>query len=104
MAVDHHRSPLKSSDLQYKYPESTAKGDDPSKRGTPDKDLLNRSEWYEMLYFCNQFANTHGNGDRDIALRAERLIKESVPREFHSHAHIDKWLYDNWRMQEFRNV
>lgn len=104
MATDHRLGPLKKSDLQYDYPKSVTEGDDPSKRGTPDKDLLNRSEWYEMLYFCNQFANVHGKGDKDIALRAERLIQESVPGEFHSHAHIDKWLFDNWRMQAYVNV
>ena len=104
MAVDHHLGPLKKSDLQYEYADSSTEGDDPSKRGTPDKDLLNRSEGYEILYFCNKFANIHGSGDKDIALRAERLIQESVPGEFHSHTHIDKWLYDNWKMQEFRNV
>jgi hypothetical protein len=105
MAVDHRLGPLKKSDLQYEYAKSTTEGDDPSKRGTPDKDLLNRSEWYEMLYFCNQFANDLGKGNKSVALRAERLIKlKKVPADFHSHAHIAKWLVDNWKMQEFKDV
>lgn len=97
MAVDHRTSPLKKSDLQYEYPRSTAGGDDPSKRNFPDDIFLNRSEWYEMLYFCNKFANENGQGSKVIALKTERLIKEGhVPSNLHSHANIKKWLFENW--------
>ncbi|WP_402719105.1 hypothetical protein [Janthinobacterium rivuli] len=97
MAADHRLGPLKKSDLQYEYPESATEGDDPSKRGTPDKDLLNRSEWYEMLYFCNRFANENLNGKKDVALRVERLIKgDFVPADMHSQERIERFIIDNW--------
>lgn len=96
---DHRLEPLKKSDLQFEYPLSANRGDDPSKRGEPDRSLLNRSEWYEMLYFCNRFTNTYGKGDRGIALKTERLIKrDHVPSNLHSHEHIEQWLLKNWKM------
>lgn len=96
MAVDHRLTPLKKSDLQFNYPPSTTSGDDPSKRNFPDDIFLNRSEWYEMLYFCNKFANTCGKESKTVALKAERLIHGNVPSNLHSHANIQKWLIDNW--------
>lgn len=99
MAVDHRVSPLKKSDLQYEYPKSVAGGDDPTKRGIPDSKLLNRSEWYEMLYYCNRFANTYCEGSKGSALKTERLIKlGKVPANLHSHENIDNWLRANWAL------
>jgi len=98
--IDHRLSPLKKSDLQFTYPPSTSGGDDPSKRGIPDSKLLNRSEWYEMLYFCNKFANENANATNRhaVALKAERLIKRQVPSNLHSHANIEDWLKRNWEL------
>lgn len=96
--ADHRISPLKKSDLQFEYSKGAAGDDDPSKRGIPDSLLLNRSEWYEMLYFCNKFANDCGKSDKSIALKTERLIKGgSVPSNLHSQENIRKWLLDNWK-------
>ncbi|MDZ5635027.1 hypothetical protein [Janthinobacterium sp. GMG1] len=96
MATDHRITPLKKTDLQYSYPKSTSGGDDPSKRGVPDSNLLNRSEWYEMLYYCNRVANTHFLGMKDIALKIERMIKtDTVPPTIHKQAAIDSFIVDN---------
>ncbi|MBW3497746.1 hypothetical protein [Janthinobacterium sp. NKUCC08_JDC] len=97
MAVDHRVSPLKKSDLQYDYPKSVSAGDDPSKRNEPDRSLLNRSEWYEVLYFCNRFANQNSSGKKEVALKVERLIKDGfVPSNLHSHDNIEKYLLNHW--------
>jgi hypothetical protein len=95
--ADHRIEPLKKSDLQYDYPKGAAGDDDPSKRGFPDSIFLNRSEWYEMLYFCNKFANDLCQGNKLSALKTERLIKGgSVPSNLHSHENISAWLVANW--------
>jgi hypothetical protein len=96
--ADHRIGPLKKSDLQFKYPNGPTANDDPSKRGIPDSVELNRSEWYEMLYFCNKFATERGEGSKEVALKTERLIHRSVPTNLHSQAHIDEWLYRNWAL------
>lgn len=93
---DHRVSPLKKSDLQYRYPNGPTVSDDPSKRSEPDSSLLNRNEWYEMLYFVNKFANTQGNSSALIAKKAERLIKQCLPSNVRSHENVTKWVLDNW--------
>lgn len=95
--MDHRLTPLKKSDLKFKYDPGTAGGDDPAKRGVPDSKLLHRNEWYEVLYFVNKFANEKGGGNANVALKAERLIKTStVPANLHSHENISNWLVSNW--------
>lgn len=97
MQTDHRRSPLQKHDLQYSYPEPLTGGDDPTKREEPDRTLLNRSQWYEMLYFCNRFANENLNGKKDVALRVERLIKDGfVPSNLHKQDKIEQFIIDNW--------
>lgn len=98
-SVDHRAGPLKKSNLQYLqyyYSPGSAGGDDPTKRGAPDNFLLNRNEWYEMLYFVNKFANTYRNSKPSAALKAERLIKTVVPMTLRSQQHIESYLLQYW--------
>lgn len=99
MAQDHRTGPLKKSDMtkQYRYPTGPSEGDNPHIRGVPDSSLLNKHEWYEMLYFCNKFANEHGNGAVSVASKAEKLIHEHLPDNLRSHAHVTGWLLNNWQ-------
>lgn len=95
---DHRQGPLTKSDMatQYKYPPGAAGGDNPHLRGIPDSLLLNRSEWYEMLYFCNKITNVNGSGTKAEAQKAERLIQTHLPSNLRSHEHVTKWLVENW--------
>ncbi len=68
--ADHRITPLKKSELQFTYPAGTTGGDNPAFRGVPDSVLLNRGEWYEVLYFVNKFANDRGNGNVLVAKKA----------------------------------
>lgn len=94
--MDHRLTPLKKSDLKFKYAASTTGGDDPAKRNLPDSTFVNRDEWYEVLYFVNKFANEHGGGKAGVALKAEQLIKTKLPGHLRSHANISDWLVSNW--------
>jgi hypothetical protein len=98
MSQDHRISPLKKADLQYRYSQGVAANDNPALRGIPDSTLLNRHEWYEMLYFINKFANECGKGLAEVARKAERLIHTSLPSHLHSHANIQQWLVQNWNL------
>lgn len=97
MITDHRFSPLGKADLQYNYPPGVSGSDDPAKRGIPDSSLLNRHEWYEVLYFINKFANDCGKGSAAIARKAEHLLHTKVPTNLRSHAHIRDWLIKNWQ-------
>lgn len=97
-AVDHRLSPLKKGDLQYRYTPGPTASDDPGKRNVPDSSLLNRHEWYEMLYFVNKFANTYGHGSASVAKKAERLVHKHCPGNVRSHDNVSNWLVANWEV------
>ena len=95
--ADHRLSPLKKSDLQYRYSAGAAGGDNPALRAHPDSDLLNRDEWYEVLYFVNKFANELCKSNALSAKHAERLIKDYLPPNTRGQANVRQWLIDNWK-------
>jgi len=99
--ADHRLTPLKKSDLQFSYTPGVNNGDDPALRGTPDNALLSRSEWYEVLYFVNKFANDHATpttlvSQTDVAKKAERLIHRYLPSDVRGQEHVRLWLLTNW--------
>lgn len=105
--LDPRIGPMTKDDLQFDYPPGAAKGDNPRLRGIPDNVLLNRHEWYEMLYFCNKFAIDFSK-DRNLAgmvafaKQAERIIQRQAPDYLRSQAHIVDWLTRNWNF--FQNI
>ncbi len=100
-SAGHDADPLTKDDLQYSYASPIETLVDEKYRGKLGPTLLNRNQWNEMLYFVNKFANEHGNGNRKIALKAERLIKTIVPENIRSHEYIEKWLLKNWGLYVF---
>ncbi len=98
---------FKKSDLNpnYKYNDRHDEGDNPKKIGHPDKDLLDRTEAYEMVDFINHILNTW-NWDKpkplpqDVAIptgkKIEMLIKKHLPSDIRSRDKISTWLFSNW--------
>lgn len=86
---------ITKADLKYQYQWSAIPPDDPRVTGKPDSTLLNRREGYEVLPFLNRFADKH-KGNKDIALKAERLINTILPGTVRSHANVTDWLERNW--------
>lgn len=99
--ADHYAGPLTKTELQYPYTPPPGMPDDAALQCEPDRPLLNRSKWNAVLYFVNKFANEHANGNRKIALKAERLIQTSVPENIRSHEYIEQWLLKNWEHYPF---
>jgi hypothetical protein len=87
---------LTTSDLQFKYSWTAIPPDDARVTGVPDSTLLNRGEGYEVLAFLNRLATVSKWTDKASALKAERLIHTNLPGDVRSHAHVWKWLVDNW--------
>lgn len=90
--ADYRLGPMKKSDLQFSYPDGPADGDDPARRAIPDSVLLNRHEWYEMLYSCNSWSG----GSLATALKCERLIQRHLPARIRGHAAVLAWLRASW--------
>jgi len=84
---------IQRSQLQFAYNWTTDKGDNPRLTGTPDSDLLDRTEGYEVLHFLNQRCKTLQD-----ALKAERLIHSALPGSIRGQEHIVAWLNNNWQM------
>ncbi len=91
-------NPLQRRNLQYTYRRPTADEDNRALRGQPDRSLLNRNEWYEVLHFINTFANHHGDGRAGVALKAETLIRFHLPGNLRSHENVNTWLLNNWTL------
>lgn len=83
------------ADLRYTYQWNAIPPDDPRVTGKPDSTFLNRHEGYEVLPFLNRFADKH-KGNKDIALKAERLINTVLPSTVRSQANVTDWLERNW--------
>jgi hypothetical protein len=87
---------ITKADLQYTYSWTAIPPDDSRVTGIPDSTLLNRNEGYEVLAFINRLATANKWTDKAPALKAERLIKTTLPGDTRSHTKVWKWLVDNW--------
>jgi hypothetical protein len=87
---------LSESDLKYTYSETPIPADDPKATGEPDSMLLNRNELYEVLPFLNHMAVQQGWTTKTEGLKAERMLRQHVPSDQRSRAHVKKWIVDNW--------
>jgi hypothetical protein len=83
--------------LQFlnEYSWTATGGDDPTKRGTPDDDLLNRSEGYEVLYFINQYMENHGLTEILDGNKVESILY-SLPSSCRSRRIIQAKIEDEW--------
>lgn len=87
-------------DMVYKdYDETALEADDnPFIRGGLERVELNRSELYEVKYFINEMLKeiewTQGN--KPIAQKIERMIRDVVPSEIQNRGEIRKWILNNW--------
>lgn len=82
---------ISRSDLEYTYTWTAAQGDNPRLTGSPDRELLNRNEGYEVLHYLNDVCKS-----REIALKAERMIRHHLPSDIRSRTRITDWLNANW--------
>lgn len=93
----------KKSDMLYddgKYYKWTAKGDhdNPFVKGGKERDELNRTEGYEVLYFIQIMDknNFKGNGNTASLQKVEKMIRHDVPKTTHNRAAIVSWIVANW--------
>lgn len=86
------------SNLKFKdnYSWEISKGDNPSIKGSPDNDLLNRTEGYEVLYFIQQFMKKQKTRSIRVGTKAEALIINYIPSHIRSRKDIEDWLIENW--------
>ncbi len=74
-----------------------AAGNDQAKiTNSPDSDLLNRKEGYEVLYFIQQFLKKRGLRGIKKGKRIEIMLKNYVPASVRNRTDIESWLDENY--------
>ena len=86
---------LKTSDLQYDYSPKATNGDNPKMTGSPDKDLFNRHEEYEVLSLINSFAEKHSLKNVASGQKAEKMLQD-LPSDIRKREDVISWLEENW--------
>lgn len=95
---------FKTSNLSpaYGYNNRHDKGDNPKKIGHPDKDLLDRTEAYEVVDFINSALKTWKwstpmTPEVEIVTgsKIEKLMQQA-PSNLRSRVNISQWIKDNW--------
>ena len=81
---------------EYKWHAPKPKGDNLKLIGSPDNDLLNREEGYEMLYFIKQFMKKTKMKDIDHGKKAETLIRNYLPGSIRARKDVEVWLKEHW--------
>ncbi|EIJ45930.1 hypothetical protein GWL_29580 [Herbaspirillum sp. GW103] len=72
--------------------------DDLSKRGQPDRSLLNRHEKWEVDYFVKQFSQQYGTPpSQGVEDKARRLILSVLPSDVRQRDLVSQWLLNNWQ-------
>lgn len=88
---------MNKKDLLYSdYSWRAIPGDDPKMRESPDDDLLNRSEGYEVLAFINEYLIDFGLNDVASGQKVEKMIRLNVPNTIHGRQRIKTWIRGYW--------
>lgn len=61
-------------------------------KGFPDHLYFNTHEGYELLHFINRYMDTKNYTCVDIFNRLERMIKDNILPNQHSHLFVKNWL------------
>lgn len=83
---------------QYKW--HRPRGDNLKITGSPDNDLLNRQEGYEVLYFIKQFMRKKKFKNPDHGKKAENMIVNYLPGHIRKRTDVEDWLNENWNRTE----
>lgn len=91
-------------DLAYKdeYSWKADGGDNPNYRGIKDRELVDKTEGYEVLHFCNQYMI-----DNKVAItlsnfrHVEHCLRQSELRLVKSRALLYKYIKEKWLIYAF---
>ncbi|ABQ03950.1 hypothetical protein [Flavobacterium johnsoniae] len=92
-------------DLHFKdYSWAADGGDNPHYKGDLDKEKVDKTEGYEVVYFCNDFLVTY---DKELTKenfqKIERLLREELFRKIEKRSELNKSIYEYWNFIEMKN-
>lgn len=88
-------------DLIYTdYSKTVDGGDNPKYIGVLDRIKVDKTEEYEVVYFCNQFLEKYDVPQtKETFQKVERLLRHNKIKSEVSRANLIKWIADNWNIK-----
>lgn len=84
------------TDMAFSYRWELRPTDDPNYRKGPSHRLFHRMEGYHVLFVVNGFLEVEGFKLLASAKKAERLIRERLPKKEFAHEELYEWLAEVW--------
>ncbi|MNF93271.1 hypothetical protein D3C85_738210 [compost metagenome] len=79
------------------YSKTVDGGDNPKYRGVLDREKVDKTEEYEVVYFCNQFLSKYKVPQtKESFQKVERLLHNKELKQEDSRANLIKWIANNW--------
>lgn len=79
------------------YSKTVDGGDNPKYIGVLDRIKVDKTEEYEVVYFCNQFLEKYDvTQTKESFQKVERLLHHKDIKSEVSRANLIKWIADNW--------
>ncbi|WP_298157479.1 hypothetical protein [Flavobacterium sp.] len=86
-----------ADDLMNKdYSPTVDGGDNPKYRGVLDRNKVDKTEEYEVVYFCNKFLEKHSFKEKATYQKVERLLRHKDIKDEDDRQKLIKWIEDNW--------
>ncbi|SHJ03311.1 hypothetical protein [Flavobacterium terrae] len=86
-----------NADLVYDdYSPTVDGGDNPKYIGVLDRKKVDKTEEYEVVYFCNQFLNKHKLTNKTSFQKVEKLLRDEEITDVDDREELIKWIEKNW--------
>jgi hypothetical protein len=84
-------------DLVYAdYSPTVDGGDDPKYIGVLDREKVDKTEEYEVVYFCNSFMDKHKLKTKESFQKVEKFLRHMNIKAEYNREKLTKWIEINW--------
>ena len=90
-----------SKDLVFNdYSPTVDGGDNPKYKGVLDREKVDKTEEYEVVYFCNSFMNKHNMKNKESFQKAEMLLRHKDISTENNRKNLIDWIEKNWKTKD----
>lgn len=84
-------------DLAYNdYSPTVDGGDNPKYIGVLDRIKVDKTEEYEVVYFCNSFMKKHNMKTKESFQKVEKLLRDKDIASEDNREKLINWIEKNW--------
>jgi hypothetical protein len=90
-----------ADDLKNKdYSQTADGGDNPKYIGFLDRNKVDKSEEYEVIYFCNKFLEKYDIPQtKESFQKVEKLLRHSNLKSEDNRQNLINWIVKNWNLK-----